>query len=65
MRRRAQPRDQRATRSRRLGGGSVDASTGSIKDLFDFGPGNRAKTLLLDPSTGTVTSNPPEHGHGH
>jgi len=50
---------------RRLGGGSVDASAGSVKDMFDFGPGNRAKTLLLDPTTGTEVSNPPEHGHGH
>jgi phospholipase C len=50
---------------RRIGGGSLDADAGSIKDMFDFGPGRRAKELLLDPSTGTETSNPPEHGHGH
>jgi phospholipase C len=50
---------------RRLGGGSLDAEAGSIKDMFDFGPGGRAKELFLDPSTGTMTSNPPEHGHDH
>jgi phospholipase C len=50
---------------KRLGGGSLDASAGSIKDMFDFGPGRRAKELFLDPSTGTETSNPPEHGHDH
>jgi phospholipase C len=50
---------------RRLGGGSLDAEAGSIKDLFDFGPGRRAKELILDASTGTVVSNPPEHGHDH
>jgi phospholipase C len=49
----------------RLGGGSLDADAGSIKDMFDFGPGDRAKELFLDPSTGTMTSNPPEHGHDH
>jgi phospholipase C len=49
----------------RLGGGSLDADAGSIKDMFDFGPGGRAKELFLDPSTGTMTSNPPEHGHDH
>jgi phospholipase C len=50
---------------RRLGGGSLDADTGSIKDLFDFGHGAPNKTLVLDPSTGTEVSNPPSHGHGH
>jgi phospholipase C len=49
----------------RLGGGSLDADAGSIKGMFDFGPGGRAKELFLDPSTGTMTSNPPEHGHDH
>jgi phospholipase C len=49
----------------RLGGGSLDADAGSIKDMFDFGPGGRAKELFLDPSTGTMTSNPSEHGHDH
>jgi phospholipase C len=47
---------------RRLGGGSLDADAGSIKDMFDFGHGNLNKTLLLDPTTGTETA---DHGHGH
>lgn len=47
---------------RRLGGGSLDASTGSIKDMFDFGHGHRNAALFLDPSTGTEM---PDHGHGH
>jgi hypothetical protein len=47
---------------RRLGGGSLDASTGSIKDMFDFGHGHRNDELFLDPSTGVEM---PDHGHGH
>jgi phospholipase C len=47
---------------RRLGGGSVDASAGSIKDMFDFGHGSRNDELFLDPSTGTEM---PDHGHDH
>ena len=37
----------------RLGGGSFDATTGSIVDMFDF---NQKKTtkLILDPTFGTV-----------
>jgi phospholipase C len=41
---------------RRLGGGSLDASAGSIKDMFDFGHGHRNDELFLDPSTGTKMS---------
>jgi phospholipase C len=41
---------------RRLGGGSLDASAGSIKDMFDFGHGHRNDVLFLDPSTGTKMS---------
>jgi phospholipase C len=47
---------------RRLGGGSLDASAGSIEDMFDFGHGHRNDELFLDPSTGTEM---PDHGHGH
>jgi phospholipase C len=50
---------------RRLGGGSLDADAGSIKDMFDFGPGGLNKKLILDPATGTEVSNPPVTGHGH
>ena len=37
----------------RLGGGSFDATTGSIKDMFNFNKANSVK-LALDPNTGTV-----------
>jgi phospholipase C len=37
----------------RLGGGSFDASAGSIVDMFDFKKKNHA-TLILDETTGTV-----------
>lgn len=42
---------------RRLGGGSVDATAGSIIDMFDFTKAARTDKLNLDPSTGTVTTN--------
>jgi phospholipase C len=37
----------------RLGGGSFDASTGSIVDMFNFNKKNSV-TLILDPNSGTV-----------
>ena len=37
----------------RLGGGSFDATTGSLNDLFNFGKAN-AKALILDETTGIV-----------
>jgi len=36
----------------RIGGGSVDDSTGSLNNLFDFQHANASLKLLLDPSTG-------------
>jgi phospholipase C len=50
---------------KRLGGGSFDASAGSITDMFDFGQGNGDKKLFLDPTTGTEVSNPPVTSRGH
>jgi phospholipase C len=41
--------------SERLGGGSFDATTGSIMDLFDFTQKKSVK-LILDPTFGTVDS---------
>ncbi|WP_213741916.1 alkaline phosphatase family protein [Bradyrhizobium sp. dw_411] len=38
---------------KRLGGGSFDATTGSIIDMFNFNKAN-TKTLILDPTFGTV-----------
>jgi phospholipase C len=37
---------------RRLGGGSFDASAGSIMEMFDFHNGGQAPMVLLDPRTG-------------
>jgi hypothetical protein len=39
--------------SERLGGGSFDATTGSIMDMFDFTQKKSTK-LILDPTFGTV-----------
>lgn len=36
----------------RLGGGSFDATAGSIMDMFDFHDGPREHKLILDPATG-------------
>jgi phospholipase C len=60
---------------KRLGGGSFDASAGSIIDLFDFDHGfdhgfdhdhdhdDRGSRLFLDPVAGTVVIDPPERYH--
>lgn len=42
---------------RRLGGGSFDATTGSIADMFNFNSMGNSQKLILDPSLGTVVSN--------
>jgi hypothetical protein len=39
-------------KSQRLGGGSVDATTGSLQNMFDFHGGNNGHPLFLDPATG-------------
>jgi phospholipase C len=41
--------------SERLGGGSFDATTGSIMDMFDFTQ-KKSVTLFLDPTSGLVDS---------
>lgn len=44
----------------RLGGGSDDATTGSIMNMFDFsGTSGSAPSVYLDPNQGTVLSAPP------
>jgi phospholipase C len=54
---------------KRLGGGSSDATAGSIIDMFDFdgnrgfGFGNQSSRLFLDPNAGTVTSAPDGNRH--
>jgi phospholipase C len=40
-------------KGQRLGGGSFDATTGSIMDMFNFNKANGTK-LILDPTFGTV-----------
>jgi phospholipase C len=44
---------------RRLGGGSFDASAGSIMDMFAFSKGTRNVVLYLDPATGVPMNTPP------
>ena len=44
---------------KRIGGGSFDATAGSIDGLFDFTSGGHTATLYLDPKKGTVLSGPP------
>jgi phospholipase C len=43
----------------RLGGGSFDATSGSIMDLFDFKAGGGNPPLYLDPVTGAKLAAPP------
>jgi phospholipase C len=51
-------------RGERLGGGSFDASAGSIMDMFDFNQGDRNNQLFLDPTAGTVVAfAPPPQQH--
>jgi phospholipase C len=37
----------------RIGGGSFDASAGSIMNMFDFSGSGKAPTVYLDPNLGT------------
>jgi phospholipase C len=41
----------------RLGGGSFDATTGSIMDMFNFANGGKAPKLMLNATTGETLSN--------
>jgi phospholipase C len=43
----------------RLGGGSFDATTGSVMAMFDFTAGGKNAPLYLDPATGNRLSAPP------
>jgi phospholipase C len=47
----------------RLGGGSFDATAGSIMDMFDFNRGHNTFALFLDPETGIVVSPAPPNHH--
>jgi phospholipase C len=44
---------------RRLGGGSFDATAGSITDMFAFSSHGRNAALYLDPATGVPVKTPP------
>jgi phospholipase C len=48
----------------RLGGGSFDASTGSMVDMFNFNKKNSV-ALFLDPSTGTVDTKVKNPNHAN
>ncbi len=43
----------------RLGGGSFDATTGSLNGMFDFKSAPRTAALFVDPDTGNVLKAPP------
>ena len=47
----------------RLGGGSFDATTGSLAGMFDFKAGGQTPRLFLDPKTGEVLKAPPAEAH--
>jgi phospholipase C len=49
----------------RLGGGSFDATAGSINGLFDFAAAASSAPLYLDPTAGTPLSAPPASGGSH
>ena len=49
----------------RLGGGSFDATAGSINGLFDFSGSGKTAALYLDPSNGTPLKAPPPSGDAH
>ena len=44
----------------RIGGGSFDATAGSIMNLFNFSASPRTTPLYLDPTLGTQVSTPPQ-----
>jgi phospholipase C len=43
----------------RLGGGSFDATAGSVMGMFDFAAGGKNPPLYLDPTTGSKLAAPP------
>jgi phospholipase C len=49
----------------RLGGGSFDATAGSIDGLFDFTGSAKTTALYLDPTTGAPVKTPPASGGAH
>ncbi len=47
----------------RLGGGSFDATAGSLAGLFDFKSGGHTAPVFLNPKTGEVLKAPPAEAH--
>jgi phospholipase C len=45
---------------KRLGGGSFDATAGSIMGMFDFAASGSDAPLYLDPATGNPVAEPPK-----
>ena len=43
----------------RLGGGSFDATAGSILDMFDFAAGGKNPAVYVDPATGMLLASAP------
>jgi phospholipase C len=53
-------------KAERLGGGSFDASAGSLSAMFDFAAaGGKTPPVYLDPKTGTPSSAPPAADNSH
>jgi phospholipase C len=49
----------------RIGNFSLDAKAGSLQNLFDFGDGETAHRLFLDPTTGQPIEGTDNDHHGH
>jgi len=49
----------------RIGNFSLDAQAGSLQNLFDFGDGETAHRLFLDPTTGQPIGGTDNDHHGH
>jgi phospholipase C len=46
-------------KGQRLGGGSFDATAGSLDGMFDFKSAHRVNAVYVDPDTGSVVKEPP------
>ena len=44
---------------KRLGGGSFDAASGSIMNMFDFAASGKVAPIYLDPATANPVAKPP------
>jgi phospholipase C len=46
-------------KGQRLGGGSFDATAGSLDGMFDFKSAHRVNAVYVNPETGSVVKAPP------